>query len=87
MEISLDEFCPCCDYNTLDNKNRLNYSICPICYWEDDPIQFEEHEYTRGANKVSLTMARKNYKEFEACEKGMIKNTRRPTIIDKRKDN
>lgn len=85
MKIELDEYCPCCKYDTFKKEERLNYSICPICFWEDDPMAFEDPEFVGGANRVSLIQAQKNYKEFGACEKDMIKNTRKPNASDKRK--
>ena len=81
----LDEFCPCCDYNTFEGKERLVYSICPICFWEDDPIAFNEPDTVEGPNWVSLTQARKNFKAFGACERDMKRNTRKPDENDKHK--
>jgi hypothetical protein len=85
MKIELDEYCPCCEYNTFNKDERLHYSICPICFWEDDPIQFEEPEYEGGANRVSLNQARKNFIDFGSCERDMIKNCRKPNKKDKKK--
>lgn len=59
MKIELDEYCPCCGYNTFEGEERLQYIICPICFWEDDPIQFSEPDYEGGANRVSLVQAQK----------------------------
>ncbi len=85
MKIELDEYCPCCGYNTFDKNQRLQYSICPICYWEDDPIQFEDHKVVGGANRVSLIQARNNFVEFGSCKEEMIKNCRKPNSGDKKK--
>ncbi|WP_394746743.1 CPCC family cysteine-rich protein [Spongiimicrobium salis] len=85
MKIELDEYCPSCDYNTFKKSERLQYSICPICFWEDDPIQFEEPDCKSGANRVSLIQARKNFIEFGSCEKDMIKNCRKPNKKDIKK--
>ena len=71
--------CPCCGFYTFNEQPNGNYDICPVCFWEDDPIQLEDPSYEGGANKVSLFQARINYKEFGACEKEMIKYTRMPT--------
>jgi hypothetical protein len=87
MKIKLDEYCPCCGYNTFEGEERLQYIICPICYWEDDPIQFSEPEYEGGANRVSLVQAQKNFEEFGACEKEMIRHTRKINKSDVRKLN
>ncbi len=80
-----DDFCPCCDYNTFRNSNRMEYEICPICFWEDDPLGFDEPDFVGGANRVSLVEARQNFKEFGACSREMIKNVREPTRFDIRK--
>lgn len=37
--------CPCCGFYTFDEKPNGNYDICPVCFWEDDPIQLEDNEY------------------------------------------
>ena len=69
--------CPCCGYYTLSD-NQGNYEICPVCYWEDDPIQAEDEELEGGANKVSLAQARKNFIRFGACEETLLIYTRKP---------
>ena len=55
-----------------------NYDICPVCFWEDDPIQMEDETFEGGANTVSLLQARSNFIEFGACEKNMRKYVREP---------
>lgn len=44
--------CPCCGFYTFDEKLNGNYDICPVCFWEDDPIQLEDNEYKGGANRL-----------------------------------
>lgn len=70
--------CPCCGYYTFDKKIRGTYEVCPVCYWEDDPIQLEDETYEGGANKVSLKQARRNFLIFGACEERLIKYVRPP---------
>ena len=67
-------YCECCGYKTLNEKPNGTYQICTICYWEDDPIQSAEPNYEGGANRVSLNQAKRNFSEFGACERDMIKN-------------
>ena len=69
--------CPCCGHYTFDHKQH-NYDICPVCFWEDDPIQFENQELSGGANKVSLIQARDNYKKYGSCEIELKKYVRSP---------
>ena len=68
--------CPCCGYYTLDTC--LEYDICKVCFWADDPSQRKDETNDGGANKVSLIEARKNYQEFGACEAAMLQYVRKP---------
>ena len=70
--------CPCCGFYTFDEKLNGNYDICPVCFWEDDPIQLEDNEYEGGANRVSLIQARHNFLLFGACEEEMKMHVRKP---------
>ena len=72
--------CPCCGYKTLDSIRE--YDICPICFWEDDPIQYDEPDYEGGANHVSLKDAQKNFIKFGACDIKMIDNVRKANNND-----
>ena len=38
--------------------DSCTYEICPVCGWEDDPVQAEDVTYAGGANAVSLDDAR-----------------------------
>ena len=57
--------CPCCGYYTLNSKNM--YDICPVCYWENEPIE-DPNEFNE-CNGVSLNEARKNYISFGYSKK------------------
>ena len=37
--------------------------VCPVCGWEDDPVQRREEDFPDGANHGSLRDARKNWNE------------------------
>lgn len=76
--IELNKYCPCCGYDTFLPEERLVYSICPICFWEDDPEQFKDPDYISGANRVSLVEGQANFLNFGACEKDMVRNVRKP---------
>ena len=60
------EQCPCCGYVTLPERGKS--LICPVCFWEDDPVQAEDLSFAGGANAVSLAEARENYLQSGACE-------------------
>lgn len=79
MEVFIMKYkCPCCGFNTFSEEPIGNYDICPVCFWEDDPIQADDHNYSGGANRVSLNQGRKNFIKFGACEKGMTQYVRPP---------
>lgn len=52
--------CPVC------GKRYVNdYDICPVCNWENDPIQRDHPSMTGGANIMSLDEAKKAYSSGE----------------------
>ncbi len=66
--------CPCCKHVTIQRK----YDVCPVCFWEHDPLQEQDVKSELGSNRVSLSQARKNYIEFGACERRYINKVRKP---------
>lgn len=70
--------CPCCGYLTKDEEMIGTYEICPVCFWQDDDIQFREPDYAGGANIGSLNEARQNYRKYGATEKRFINHVRQP---------
>ena len=60
--------CPCCGQYTLTGKPPGTYLICRVCGWEDDPVQFDDPDYTGGANRVSLAEARENFRQYGASD-------------------
>jgi hypothetical protein len=75
--------CPCCGYYTLDNEPPGSFDICPVCFWEDDSIQYTNPDYAGGANDVSLKNARENYKKIGAISEEHVKNVRLPSENEK----
>jgi len=71
--------CPCCGYYTFNEPVNNHFDICPVCFWEDDGVQLANPDYEGGANYVSLTQARKNFKEYGAVEKHFISSVRLPS--------
>jgi len=50
--------CPCCGKTRVDE-----FDICDECFWENDPVQFDDPDFAGGANEMSLNEARKAYRE------------------------
>jgi hypothetical protein len=73
--------CPCCKHLTLSEPPPGTYELCPVCYWEDDPVQFDDDRYEGGANRVSLQVARTNFVKFGACSEE-FKGDVRPPLDD-----
>jgi hypothetical protein len=40
------------------------FDICPVCYWEDDRVQYMDEDYEGGANDLSLNQARANFRRL-----------------------
>jgi Cysteine-rich CPCC len=71
--------CPCCGYLTLECTSPGSWEICPVCFWEDDPIQFADPTHGGdGANGVTLEQARRNYTQFGASEPEALRHVRPP---------
>lgn len=79
--------CPCCGYKTFGSNPGGSYVICPVCLWEDDPIQLCNPDYVGGANRVSLRQGQKNFRKFGACEEQMINNVQKPNKDEARDEN
>lgn len=70
--------CVCCGHRTLVYKNTLEHEICPVCFWENDPIQNKQPEYDGGSNNMSLVKARENYHKYGAISTEFIRYVRAP---------
>lgn len=68
--------CPCCGHYTLEEAGA--YEICPVCFWEDDPVQARDPDMEGGANSSSLNKSRENYKLYGACEEKYAGRVRAP---------
>jgi hypothetical protein len=44
--------CPICNHYTFTEDEI--YEVCPVCDWEDDPIQRDDPDFKGGANELSL---------------------------------
>ena len=52
--------CPCCGHLTLTSRGE--YSICPVCFWEDDGQDDADAAVCqRGPNHVSLIDGRRSF--------------------------
>jgi len=74
--------CPCCDYLTLSEPPSGTYALCPICWWEDDGIQFRDLDYTGGANRPSLREARASVQRCGVSEPRFLERARPPLLAE-----
>ena len=70
--------CPCCGYYTLSEEPPGTYNICPVCFWEDEPLQFTVPTYKGGANGVSLEKAQQNVRVYGWAEERSKEHVRPP---------
>lgn len=80
-------YCPCCGYQTLPEGKPGSYEVCPVCYWQDDPLQFGDLEHVSDANHVSLREARQNFQECGACQPELVEKTQDPPRSARRDPN
>jgi len=83
MDVNKKYKCPCCGYFTLKHEPPGTFEICPVCFWEDDNIQYNNPDYEGGANDVSLNQAHKNYKIVGAISKEYLDSVRPPNESEK----
>lgn len=70
--------CPVCGYYTLFRETKENHEICPVCYWEDDPLHLDDTEYRGSCNGQTLAEAKENYAKVGACCKEELPFIRAP---------
>lgn len=70
--------CRCCGFLTLEEEPNGSYEICPVCYWEDDPVQSRDPNFSGGANKPSLNEARRNFGQLGVSEARFGSHVRPP---------
>ena len=78
INITNKHLCPCCGYFTLGERADNTFQIWPVCYWEDDGVQFDNPNYEGGANRVSLNKAKRNFEKYGAMEKRFVNQVRPP---------
>jgi hypothetical protein len=59
--------CPCCGHLVFKEAPG-SYDICPICFWEDDPVQLRWPQFGGGANRPSLVDAQVEHAATGAME-------------------
>jgi hypothetical protein len=73
-----NKVCPCCGHRTL--IELAAFEICPVCFWEDDGQTDSDADEVRGGpnRDLSLTQARRNYREFGASDRERLARVRPP---------
>ena len=54
-----DLICPICDKFIFETY--CDFDVCPVCGWENDGVQAWNHNYSGGANHLSVNEARIEY--------------------------
>lgn len=70
--------CPCCGNLTFGEPPPGTFDVCPVCFWEDDDVQYRDPQFRGGANKVSLCEARTNYASIGASSEEFVGQVRAP---------
>ncbi|WP_370236122.1 CPCC family cysteine-rich protein [Brevundimonas sp.] len=75
--------CPCCGWKVFSEPCG-SYDICPICFWEDDPVQLADPTLAGGANDHSLIKAQETFIQHGVSEIRFLRNVRSPCATDAR---
>ncbi|WP_294487009.1 CPCC family cysteine-rich protein [uncultured Ruminococcus sp.] len=51
--------CPVCGKTFFEESG--DHDICPVCRWENDGLQYKDHNYAGGANRLSVNECRIEY--------------------------
>ena len=51
--------CPVCDEYEFEGDS--NNDVCDICGWENDGLQYDDHDDWEGPNRISVNEARLEY--------------------------
>lgn len=62
--------CPVCGKYLFAEAG--DYDICPVCNWENDPIQSDNPDFSGGSNVMSLNEARKAYRKASRRNAGVF---------------
>lgn len=71
--------CPCCKFLTFEEEPPGTLAICPVCSWQDCPVQSTRPDYEAGFNDVSLDQARSFFAKLGACSPQFVSGVRPPT--------
>jgi hypothetical protein len=70
--------CPCCKFLTFVEEPPGTLAICPVCSWQDCPVQSRRPDYEGGFNDVSLHQARAFFAKLGACSPQFVSGVRPP---------
>ena len=60
--------CPCCGNFTIQSDCEIVTEICEVCFWQYDVVAHDKPDISIGANSISLSQAKENYKQFNVCK-------------------
>ena len=61
-----------------------SFSLCYVCFWEDDGSQYADPTFADGSNRISLVEAQANFQEFGACDARHVHQVRPPRACEPR---
>ena len=74
--------CLVCGNLTLSKRGA--FEICPVCFWEDEGAIDDPDEPSDGPNgNLSLSEARRNYREFGAVASEFADKARQPRLEER----
>lgn len=74
--------CLCCGHITLPTQPSGTWEICPVCFWEDVPV-----DGGWGSNQISLRQAQRSFEQIGASDSEWLDYVRPPTPAEMRSPN
>lgn len=71
--------CLCCGYLTLPQPPPGTWDICPVCFWEDVPIDAGWIQ-----NQVALRQAQRTFLQIRASHEDWLEDVRPPAAAEAR---
>lgn len=79
--------CPCCGNFTIESEDEVVVDICDVCFWQFDAVAHTKPDISIGANHISLSQARENYKQYGVCKLQYKNMVREPLVEELPKNN
>jgi hypothetical protein len=76
--IFMHKQCHCCNNYTVNSDDEVIVDLCPVCFWQYDAVAHDKPDTMKGANRITLNEARKNFRKYGVCKPEFKRMVREP---------